>query len=73
VKSSGSPVANKVLFKTLDGTVVIYANRQTITKAATTGKPSSIKVDAISVQLTRFKNGGKTISGNFEIGTSIAN
>ena len=72
VKFSGTPTANKVLFHTLDGTVVIYANRQTTTKAAN-GKPASIKVNAISVQLTKFKNAGKTITGNLEIATSIAN
>jgi len=30
-------------------------------------------VDGISVQLTKFKNAGKTITGNIEIATSIAN
>jgi hypothetical protein len=71
VKFSGAAPANKVLFKTLDGSVVIYANRQTITKVG--GKPSKIMVDGISVQLTKFKNAGKTITGNIEIATSIAN
>jgi hypothetical protein len=72
VKFSGAAAANQVLFKTLDGTVVIYANRQTITTTAG-GKPSQITVDGISVQLTKFKNGGKSITGDFEIATSIAN
>ena len=70
VKFNGTPAANKVLFHTLDGTVVIYANRQTVTSAA--GKPSKISIDAISVQLFKFKWQGKTISGNFEIATSAA-
>jgi hypothetical protein len=72
VKLSGSPAANKVLFRSANGTVTIYANRQTITTAAS-GKPASITVDAISVQFTKFKTAGKTITGNFEIATSIAN
>jgi hypothetical protein len=71
VKFSGTPAANTVIFKTLDGTVVLYANRQTITSAAS-GKPSRITVDALSLQLNKFKNAGKTITGNFEIATSIA-
>jgi hypothetical protein len=71
VKTSGAQAANTVLFHTLDGSVTIYANRQTTTTAA--GKPAGITVDAISVQLNKFKTAGKTITGNFEIATSIAN
>jgi hypothetical protein len=70
LKFSGVSPANKVIFKPLDGSVQIFANRQTIT--STGGKPSQIIVDGISVQLTKFKNAGKTIIGNIEIATSIA-
>lgn len=70
VKFSGSAPTNKVLFHTADGTVTIYANRQTT--ASSGGKPSKITVDGISVQFNKFKNAGKTITGNIEIATSIA-
>jgi hypothetical protein len=59
-----------VLFKSKDGTVIIYANRQTVTTSA--GKPAKIEVDGISVQFNKFKNAGKTITGNIELATSIA-
>jgi hypothetical protein len=72
VKFSGTAKPNTIVFKNAAKTVVVYANRQTITKA-TNGKASSITVDAISVQLTKFKTGAKTITGNIEIATSIAN
>lgn len=71
VKFQGTPKANTVVFRNADRSVVIFANRQTI-KRFPSGKPFSITVDAISVQLTKFKTGGKTITGNIEIGTSIA-
>jgi hypothetical protein len=70
VKFSGSAVRNKVLFKSKDGTVIIYANRQTI--ASSGGKPSKITVDGISVQFNHFKNAGKTITGNIELASSMA-
>jgi len=70
VKFSGAAVANKVLFKSKDGAVIIYANRQTVASAG--GKPSKITVDGISVQFNHFKNAGKVITGNIEVATSIA-
>jgi hypothetical protein len=70
VKFTGNPLPNKVLFKSKDGTVIIYANRQTVTTSA--GKPAKIEVDGISVQFNKFKNAGKTITGNIELATSIA-
>jgi hypothetical protein len=72
VRFSGTPKANTVVFRNAARTVVIYANRQTITRAAS-GKAARISVDAISIQLTKFKTGAKTITGNIEIATSIAN
>jgi hypothetical protein len=71
VKFSGTAPANKVLFHNADHSVVIYANRHTITSR--NGKPAKITVDGISIQFTKFKNAGKSISGNIELATSIAN
>jgi hypothetical protein len=70
VKFSGTAPANKVLFRNKDNTVVIYANRQTVTSAG--GKPSKIAVDGISVQFNKFKNAGKTITGTIKIASSMA-
>jgi hypothetical protein len=70
VRFTGVAPANKVIFHNADRSVVIYANRQTITSAG--GKPAKIVVDGISVQFTRFKNAGKTISGNIELAASVA-
>jgi len=70
VKFSGSAPANKVLFKTSDGKVIIYANRQTVTSAG--GKASKIQVDGISVQFNHFANAGKVITGNILLASSMA-
>jgi len=70
VRFSGTAPANKVVFRSKDGTVTVFANRQTVTSAA--GKPSKIAVDGISIQFNKFKNAGKTITGNIEVATSIA-
>lgn len=70
VKFTGTPLANKVLFKSKDGTVTIFADRKTTTMAA--GKASKVEVDGISVQFDHFKNAGKTITGNIQLATSIA-
>jgi hypothetical protein len=71
LRFSGAAPANKVLFHNADHSVVIYANRQMVTSR--NGKPAKITVDGISVQFTKFKNAGKTISGDIELATSIAN
>jgi hypothetical protein len=70
VKYSGTPLPNKVLFKSKDGTVTIYANRRTVTLSG--GKPAKIEIDGVSVQFNKFRNAGKTITGNIKIATSIA-
>jgi hypothetical protein len=62
---SGTPKPNQVLFSNSDKSIIIYLNRQVITKAA--GKPTAIAVDAVDVQITNFKLVGDTITGRIEV------
>jgi hypothetical protein len=68
--SASKPAANKVLFHTLDGSIVIWANRQTVTTSA--GKAAAINVNAVEVQLSKVKYQGKVLTTDFVIGTSFA-
>jgi hypothetical protein len=73
---SGTPKANFVLFRSKDGSVEIYLNRQFVMVAAPKGggKPvaTSITVDAVDVHLTDAKVDGLGVSGDLVIGSSYA-
>lgn len=77
---SGKPAANKVLWKSPDGSVRIYLNRQITTMQAVAGTstmvPVKLEVDAVDVHLTDAKLtvGGLTVtaSGDLRIGVSQA-
>jgi hypothetical protein len=62
---SGTPKPNQVLYSNGDKSIIIYLNRQIITKVA--GKPVAIAVDAVDVQITNFNLLGNTISGRIEV------
>jgi hypothetical protein len=70
VSHKGSAKANTVLFKTVDGSLVIYANYQVETAAF--GSATSIMVDTIDIHMTKFKSGAKILTGDIQVGTSIA-
>ncbi len=74
---SGSPKPNTVLYKSTDGSVKIYLNRQITAVSAAAdhsdaSTATSITVDAVDVHLTDARIAGLSISGDIEIGTSYA-
>jgi hypothetical protein len=73
---SGTPRPNTVAFRSKDGTVVVYLNRQitTLGDAVSGNKlvPTGIRVDAIDVHLTDAQLLGETISGDLVIATGAA-
>jgi len=73
---TGTPKPNMVLFKSKDGSVIVYLNRQTKTLAPASDQPdataTSITVRAVDVHLTDAMVAGQSISGDIEIGISYA-
>jgi hypothetical protein len=76
---TGKPVPNTVLYKSTDGSVIVYLNRQ-VTGAGVPGAhgtstpPKSFEVDAIDLHLTNAEAFGEVpVSGDFYVGTSYAN
>jgi hypothetical protein len=70
VSHKGTAKANAVLFKTVDGSLTIYANYQV--KTAAFGATTSIMVDTIDIHMNKFKSGAKILTGDIQVGTSIA-
>jgi hypothetical protein len=70
VSHHGPAAANTVLFKTLDGSLIVYANYQVETGAF--GVATSIMVDAVDIHMNKFKTGGKFLTGDIQVATSIA-
>jgi hypothetical protein len=73
---SGKPKANTVLYKSADGSVVVYLNREVESVGAPAVKakaPTSIEVVAVDVVLTKASAFGLvTVSGQLDVGTSYA-
>jgi hypothetical protein len=67
---TGTPKVNEVLFHNSDNSVIIYLNRQITTTTA--GKVSGLTVDAIDVQINKYKLAGNTISGSITVGPTTA-
>jgi hypothetical protein len=69
------PKPNTVLFKSKDGAIIVYLNRQVANLAASGSNAlvaASIQVDAIDVHLTDAQALGATFSGDLLIATSFA-
>ncbi len=69
---SGTPKPNTILFKSKDGTVTVYGNRQIIGHAAGSKVPTSITVEAIDVHLANAQILGQPVNGDLTAGSSIA-
>jgi hypothetical protein len=71
---SGKPKANTVLYKSTDGSVLVYLNRAVKSAGAPAAKaPTSIEVVAVDVVLTKASAFGLvTVSGELAVGTSYA-
>jgi hypothetical protein len=67
---SGNPKPNQVLYHNKDNTIVVYLNRQVTTTA--NGKPASIAVAAVDVQINNYKFAGQHISGTFMVAPTEA-
>lgn len=74
---SGTPKPNTVLFRSKDGSIIVYLNRQvtnvTVPAApAAAASPDSIEVDAVDIHLTDANVQGNKVSGDIRIGSSLA-
>jgi hypothetical protein len=67
---SGTPTPNKVLYRSADGTVIVYANRQVTTQLA--GNKTGITVNAIDMVVKNYAIGPYTVNGELAVSTSIA-
>lgn len=67
---SGTPAPNKVLYKSTDGTVTVFANHQVVTQLA--GNKTGITVNAIDMVVKNYVVGPYTVNGELAVGTSIA-
>jgi hypothetical protein len=74
LKYSGKPKANTVLYKSSDGSVIVYLNRQVKSAHTPAVKaPTSFEVQAVEVHLTNASAFGLVaVSGDLEIGTCYA-
>lgn len=70
VTFSGSPTPNQVLYHNQDNSVVVYANRQVITKV--NGKTTGITVSALEIVANNYKYSPYTINGDLSLGASTA-
>lgn len=70
INYNGTPTPNKVLYKSADGTVIVYANHQLITQLA--GNKTGITVNALDMVVKNFAVGPYVINGELAVGTSIA-
>jgi hypothetical protein len=68
---SGSPKPNQILFQSPDKSVTVYLNRQTTTTAA--GKPTSITIDALAIELSNSAVSGSSLSADVVLGSATAN
>lgn len=68
---AGTATPNKVLFHNADNSLVITANRQTVTTAG--GKPASITVDGLAMHFANYAYFGTRFSGDIALGSTMAN
>ncbi len=66
----GTAAPNAVLFKNAKGSLIVYAHYQVKTTAL--GTTTGIMADAIDIHMKQFVAGGKSMTGDIQIGTTIA-